>query len=118
MRDEDNPEGDIEIQIIGTRPGEKLNEELTETGDLTPTKYPKILTTPQVFPSEIEVAKSLRDLRRSMTQRDTDRATEVLFEAVSARDAEVATPGISSGANAPASAKVHGSDPDLIVTTP
>ncbi|WP_197470994.1 polysaccharide biosynthesis protein, partial [Sulfitobacter sp. HI0054] len=29
VRDEDNPDGDIEIEITGLRPGEKMTEELT-----------------------------------------------------------------------------------------
>ncbi len=44
VRDEDNPEGDIEIAITGLRPGEKLYEELLiASSNAEGTLHPKIM---------------------------------------------------------------------------
>src|SRR5207249_11276373 len=37
-----NPQGDIEIKIVGLRPGEKMYEELLIGEDSEPTMHPKI----------------------------------------------------------------------------
>lgn len=113
VREPGNEDGDIEIKIIGARPGEKLTEELTETGDLMPTGHPKILTTRQVFPSEIEVAKSLRDLRRAIELRDVDSATVALFRAVAPRTEPPAKPVVAEMAEGAAEPQS-----DLVLTTP
>ena len=41
-RDEDNPEGDISIKVVGLRPGEKLHEELLVGESPMSTDHPKI----------------------------------------------------------------------------
>lgn len=41
----ENPNGDIEIQFVGLRPGEKLYEELFAGNDALPSKHPRIMTT-------------------------------------------------------------------------
>ena len=43
IRDDDNPDGDIAIEEIGLRPGEKLFEELLIGENPMPTKHPRIM---------------------------------------------------------------------------
>ena len=44
-KDQRNPHGDIEIQFVGLRPGEKLFEELFTGDKAAPSKHPRIMTT-------------------------------------------------------------------------
>ena len=43
VRDAQNPDGDIEIDTIGLRPGEKLYEELLIESSAEPTEHPRIM---------------------------------------------------------------------------
>jgi len=70
VRDSDNPEGDIEIEVIGLRPGEKLEEELTLSRDLTGTRHQKIFCARESALSEIEIAGMLRGLRQALAASD------------------------------------------------
>jgi FlaA1/EpsC-like NDP-sugar epimerase len=80
LRDSDNPYGDIEIEIIGLRPGEKLEEELTLSPDLIGTRHQKIFCTRENSPSEIEIAGMLRGLGQALSAGD-----EVGARAIAAR---------------------------------
>jgi FlaA1/EpsC-like NDP-sugar epimerase len=42
LRDSSNPHGDIGIEVVGLRPGEKLYEELLISGEATGTTHPRI----------------------------------------------------------------------------
>ena len=42
VRDAGNPQGDIAIEIVGLRPGEKLYEELLISGEATGATHPRI----------------------------------------------------------------------------
>jgi FlaA1/EpsC-like NDP-sugar epimerase len=66
--------GDIEIQVTGLRPGEKLYEELLIDDDnLLSTPHEKILRANEATLSQIEVAAMLRELQGAITEADTDR---------------------------------------------
>jgi FlaA1/EpsC-like NDP-sugar epimerase len=49
VRDGENPSGDIEIRMIGMRPGEKLYEELLIGDDPQPTRHPRIMRANEPF---------------------------------------------------------------------
>ncbi len=70
VRDADNPDGDIEIEMIGLRPGEKLEEELTLSQELIGTRHQKIFTAREGTLSEIEIAGMLRGLRQALAASD------------------------------------------------
>ncbi|MEO0866060.1 MAG: nucleoside-diphosphate sugar epimerase/dehydratase, partial [Pseudomonadota bacterium] len=60
VRDAQHPDGDIEIDFTGLRPGEKMTEELTLNGALIGTGHRKIFFTKEDGLSEIEVAGVIR----------------------------------------------------------
>ncbi len=49
VKDEQNPDGDIEIKITGLRPGEKLYEELLIGDEVQKTTHPRIMTASEVM---------------------------------------------------------------------
>ena len=78
VRDEHNPDGDIEIVYSGLRPGEKLHEELLIGSDMLTTPHPKILRAQEEHLSEIEIANALNELRRAILNRDVALAHSIL----------------------------------------
>lgn len=78
VRDEANPEGDIEIAITGLRPGEKLHEELLiGEGHLT-TGHEKIFAAREACLSEIEIASAIRALREAAATGDDSAARAIV----------------------------------------
>lgn len=71
VRDEDNLDGDIEIQIVGLRPGEKLYEELLiDREGMLPTPHGKILRASERMIPAAEMAAILEDLEDALLVRD------------------------------------------------
>ncbi len=68
VRDEVNPDGDIEVVCTGLRPGEKLHEELMIGKGGQSTAHPKIMRVREDGLSELEMAGSLRALRSAVAE--------------------------------------------------
>lgn len=62
VRDEENPDGDIEIVTTGLREGEKLHEELAFNAALVPSSHPKLSCATDKFLTEFEVTRALQKL--------------------------------------------------------
>jgi len=100
--DAGNPDGDIAIEITGLRPGEKLHEELTLSGERLTTAHPKIFGARETHLSEIEVAAALRGLREAIALGSQEAALAVVDRWIEGRGAP---------------ARDQGADPERIAAT-
>ncbi|QWE29650.1 polysaccharide biosynthesis protein [Polynucleobacter sp. AM-7D1] len=71
LKNKDNMHGDIEIQITGLRPGEKLYEELLIGNDPQPTDHPKIMKAHEEFLSKHDLELELERLNRALSVGDS-----------------------------------------------
>ncbi|MGZ2422780.1 FlaA1/EpsC-like NDP-sugar epimerase [Rhizobium laguerreae] len=83
VRDEDNPEGDIELSVTGLRPGEKLFEELLIGDNPETTEHPRIMKAREDFLSWPELSKKLDSLNAVLDRNDMIAARAILAELVS-----------------------------------
>jgi FlaA1/EpsC-like NDP-sugar epimerase len=70
VRDDKNPEGDIEIIVTGLRPGEKLHEELLIGNNPMPTEHPRIMRAEENFIPWNELESRLKLLELSINRND------------------------------------------------
>ena len=70
VRDEQNPDGDIEIEITGLRPGEKLYEELLIGDNPKPTTHSRIMKAHEEFIPWAELEGQLRSLEMALNVND------------------------------------------------
>jgi FlaA1/EpsC-like NDP-sugar epimerase len=70
VKDEQNPNGDIEIQITGLRPGEKLYEELLIGENPKPTLHPRIMKAHEEFIPWAELEALLNALEMALNVND------------------------------------------------
>jgi FlaA1/EpsC-like NDP-sugar epimerase len=82
VRSPDNPEGDIEIEVIGLRPGEKLYEELLIGRDPTTTAHPRIMMASETFLAWPELELGLAKLREMLDKQDAAGVRALLTELV------------------------------------
>jgi FlaA1/EpsC-like NDP-sugar epimerase len=71
LRDERNPGGDIEIEIAGLRPGEKLFEELLIGDNPEPTAHPRIMKAHEDHLAWPALVLQLQTLRQAADGNDT-----------------------------------------------
>lgn len=83
VRDDDNPDGDIEIVVTGLRPGEKLYEELLIGNDPKPTVHPRIMKAHEGCLSWDELRPMLRTLRAAADNNDVAVIRKMLHALVS-----------------------------------
>ena len=69
---EADPEGDIEINSVGLRPGEKLFEELLIGDDVVPSGHPRIMCARERYIDPALLDKMLQSLRQACTDNHSD----------------------------------------------
>lgn len=70
IRDDANPDGDIEIEVVGLRPGEKLYEELLIGENPVSTKHPRIMRANEEYWPAAVFTKALAQIDQALEQRD------------------------------------------------
>ena len=83
VRDEENPDGDIEIRFTGLRPAEKLYEELLIGNNVSGTEHPRIMRANEDYVKYTVLESSINELLDASLRLDRSRAREVLLNTVS-----------------------------------
>lgn len=82
VRDEANPDGDLEIQFTGLRPGEKLYEELLIGDNVTETAHPKIMRAEEVVIVWSALEKVLQQLEAANDDDNSAEARKLLLSTI------------------------------------
>ncbi|GMG88451.1 nucleoside-diphosphate sugar epimerase/dehydratase [Biformimicrobium ophioploci] len=82
VRDEDHPDGDIEIQVTGLRPGEKLYEELLMGDNVSGTDHPMIMRAEEERLNSSELELLVGELREACLAHDSETVHALLLKAV------------------------------------
>ena len=72
VKDENNPSGDIEIEITSLRPGEKLHEQLSHNSKLERTDHEMILVSKEVLPNLKATLDIANQIEHAIEQGDVD----------------------------------------------
>ena len=81
VKDTAHPEGDIEIQITGLRPGEKLYEELLIGDEVQKTTHPRIMTASEVMLPWNVLSDIITRMDEACRQSDQSALRRLLLEA-------------------------------------
>ncbi len=114
VRDDNNPDGDIVIDYVGLRQGEKLFEELLIGEKTTGTKHPRIMKNSEPFLPLSELTTELTALEAAIENYDEARIEAILKRTVEGymKEARVPEPGAGETGTpdetwAPASRTLH-----------
>ena len=83
VKDENNPNGDIEIKFTGLRPGEKLYEELLIGDSVSKTEHVRILKAKEDYLPYEDIEKYLDVIKKAEEDGDTALLKTILTEAIS-----------------------------------
>jgi FlaA1/EpsC-like NDP-sugar epimerase len=83
VKDAEHPTGDIEIQITGLRPGEKLFEELLLGDNVSGTSHSQIMRAEEDLLDEVVIDSYLTGLKQAAADNDCQKIHDILSEAVS-----------------------------------
>ncbi|TLG77633.1 nucleoside-diphosphate sugar epimerase/dehydratase [Methylocystis sp. B8] len=83
VKDEMDPDGDIDIEVVGLRPGEKLYEELLIGDNPRPTLHPRIMKAHEDFLPWAVLEEKLNALEHALNVNDIDRIRLMLEQLVS-----------------------------------
>lgn len=80
IKDSQNPDNGIALEVIGRRPGEKLFEELFyDRANAKPTRHPKIMRADAAAIAGYDMIGSLALLKSALDADDQEQAREILF---------------------------------------
>jgi FlaA1/EpsC-like NDP-sugar epimerase len=82
VRNEQNPQGDIEIKVTGLRPGEKLYEELLIGNNPLSTQHPKIMKAEEAFVSLEVLLPKLKLLKLACENSDQQKMRDLLADLI------------------------------------
>lgn len=83
VRNAENPNGDIGIEVTGIREGEKMYEELFyDPSQAQSTRHPKIMRAPKGNKAAVNVPESLQRLQAAMESGDVDAVRKILFSVI------------------------------------
>lgn len=82
VKDKNNPNGDISIEYIGLRPGEKMYEELLINNNSKPTIHPKIIEGNEDFMNFDMLEKEIKILKNHVTNNDIAKVINQLEQIV------------------------------------
>ncbi|VUX54945.1 Polysaccharide biosynthesis protein CapD [uncultured Woeseiaceae bacterium] len=86
VRDEANPDGDIEIEYTGLRPAEKLYEELLIGTDVSGTRHPRIMRAREDYLDYDSLDALVNELKAASRALDRRRARQILLDSVGEYD--------------------------------
>jgi FlaA1/EpsC-like NDP-sugar epimerase len=82
LRHEENPDGDIEIEVVGLRPGEKLFEELLIGDNPESTGHSRIMKAREAFPTWAVFELTLKELSYATASNDAQAIRAILYSIV------------------------------------
>jgi len=82
VKDKSNPDGDIEIKIVGLRPGEKLYEELLIGGKVISTEHDSIMKAPEEEIKWSSLEPSILELEKACLKSNQPKIRDLLIQIV------------------------------------